>query len=57
MPNYRFEIQASAKVIIEAESAEAARMELVDDRSLYEEELMEDCYISDGDEVKCLKSL
>ena len=51
MPNYQFEIQAYAKVIIEAESAEAARMSLVDNRSLYEEEIMEDCYISDGDEV------
>ena len=57
MPNYQFEIQASANVIIEAESVEAARMALVEDRSLYEEELMEDCYISDGDDVKCMKLL
>lgn len=55
MPNYQFEIQASAKVIIESESAEAARMPLVENKQLYEEEIMEDCYISPGDEVKCQK--
>ena len=51
MPNYQFEIQSLAKVIIESESAEAARMTLVENRSMYEEEIMDDCYISDGEEV------
>ena len=47
--NYEFEIQAHTKIIIEANSAEEARMELVDNKELYEEELMQDCYISKGE--------
>lgn len=47
--NYEFEIQAHTKIIIEANSAEEARMALVNDKTLYEEELMQDCYISEGE--------
>ena len=52
MPEYKFEIHGSAEVEIEADNAEAARMVLIEDKSLYEEEIMRDCGISDGEEVK-----
>lgn len=52
MPEYMFEIQGHARVEIEADNAEAARMMLIEDQSLYEDELMRDCGISDGEEVK-----
>ena len=52
MPEYMFEIQGYARVEIEADNAEAARMMLIEDQSLYEEEIMRDCGISDGEEVK-----
>lgn len=51
MKNYQFEIQAFTKVTVEANNAEEARMMLIVDKSLYEEELIDDCYISDGEEV------
>lgn len=52
MPEYMFEIQGYARVEIEADNAEAARMMLIEDESLYEGKIMEDIYISDGEEVK-----
>lgn len=52
MKEYKFEIQGFAKVTIEADNAEAARMMLIDDETLYEGEIMENIYISDGEEVK-----
>ena len=52
MPEYKFEIQGYTKITVEADNAEAARMMLIEDESLYEEEIMSDCYISDGEEVK-----
>ena len=53
--DYEFEIQAHAKIIIEANSAEEARMALVNDKTLYEEEIMQDCYISEGELKPTLK--
>ena len=52
MPEYEFEIQGYTKITVEAGNAETARMMLIDDESLYEGEIMEDIYISDGEEVK-----
>lgn len=51
MPEYEFEIQGFTKIIVEADNAEAARMMLLEDDQLYETELVNDCYISDGEEV------
>ena len=51
MPEYQFEIQGYTKVTVEANSADDARMMLIEDPALYESELMDDCYISDGEEV------
>lgn len=52
MPEYEFEIQGFTKITVEANNAEAARMTLIEDKSLYEEEIMRDCGISDGEKVK-----
>ena len=52
MPEYEFEIQGFTKITVEADNAEAARMMLIEDESLYEGKIMEDIYISDGEEVK-----
>lgn len=52
MLEYMFEIQGYTKMTVEADNAEAARMMLIEDESLYEGEIMEDVYISDGEEVK-----
>ena len=47
--NYEFEIQAHTKITIEANNAEEAQMALVNNKELYEEEIMQDCYISEGE--------
>ena len=52
MPEYKFTVQGFAEVEIEADNAEAARMMLIEEESLYEGKIMEDIYISDGEEVK-----
>ena len=52
MPEYKFTVQGFAEVEIEADNAEAARMMLIEDESLYEGKIMEDIYISDGEVVK-----
>jgi len=52
MPEYKFEVQGYAKVTVEAANADEARMMLVEDESLYEGKIMEDIYISDGEEVE-----
>ncbi len=52
MTVYKFEIQGATEVTVEADSAEAARMMLIEDESLYEDKIMEDIYISDGEVVK-----
>lgn len=52
MTQYKFEIQGYAKVTIEADSADEARMMLIEDQELYEGKIMENIYISDGEEVK-----
>lgn len=55
MPEYKFTVQGFAEVTVEADNAEAARMMLIEDESLYEGKIMGDVYISDGEEVKCAK--
>lgn len=52
MPKYKFEIQAHAEITVEADTAEEARMKLIEDHELYEEMLIDDDhYISGGEEV------
>jgi len=52
MPEYKFELQGFAKVTVEAANADEARMMLVEDESLYEGKILDDIYISDGEEAK-----
>ena len=52
MPEYKFEIHGSTSVIIEGDTADEARMSLVNDQKIYSDVLLDDCYISDGEEVK-----
>jgi hypothetical protein len=52
MTLYEFEIQNTIKVKIRMESKEEARRILVEKLGLYEREMMQDCCISDGVEVK-----
>jgi hypothetical protein len=52
MKAYRFEVQAHCEVVVMAESKDEARMQLIDSDDLYYEELLEDPYVSDGDELK-----
>lgn len=51
MTQYKFEIHASADITVEADTQSEARMMLVDDSAMYEEELLQDVCISCGDEV------
>jgi hypothetical protein len=55
MPEYQFEIQGYTKITVEADNSEAARMMLIEDESLYENKLMDDCYISDGEMMELKK--
>lgn len=51
MPKYKFEIQSCIDVVVEADNAEAARLQIVDNIHDHEEEMVKDCYVSDGEEV------
>lgn len=54
MPKYKFEIQALEAVEIEADSAEEARLKVVDNLhdGNYDSQLRQNCYVSDGTEVE-----
>ena len=51
MTIYRFEINNCIDVEIESENQEDARMILVDNPSLFQDKMIEDCCISNGIEV------
>ena len=52
MKKFRFEIQNCIDVNIEAENAEDARMQIVENISDYAEQMVDgSCYVSDGVEV------
>lgn len=52
MKKFRFQIQNCIDVIVEAETVEEARMELVENTEDYADEMLgASCYISDGEEV------
>lgn len=51
MAKFEFEVQNCVRVVVDANDVEEARMMLVDDDSLYEAEIMRDCYISNGKPV------
>ena len=53
MKKFKFEIQNCIEIEVSAESKEDARMMLVEDQSLYEDEMCgQSCWISDGEEIK-----
>ncbi len=52
MSKYKFEIQSCIGVVVEADSAEEARMILVDNPSLYKDDMIKDQYISGGEKIK-----
>lgn len=50
---FRFEVQAyTDKIIVEADSKEEARMKLIESDDLYYEELLENAWISVGEEIR-----
>jgi len=51
MPRYKFKIQACISFEIEADDEIQARMALVDNPTLFQDKMIEDCNISDGEEV------
>ena len=51
MKTYRFEIQKCININIEADDEIEARMILIDNPSLFQDKMIEDCYISDGVEI------
>lgn len=51
MDKYMFEIQNCINIDVDANNAEEARKKLINNPSLYQDELIKDCYISDGRKV------
>lgn len=52
MPTHEFEVQKLIKIQVECDNKDAARMYLVDNIQGYAIDMVNDCYISDGEEVK-----
>ena len=52
MPDYEFEVQSLIKIRIRCDNKDDARMHLIDTIEDYAYEMMSDCYISDGEDVK-----
>ena len=48
---YRFEIQNCIKVDVKADNNEEARMDLINNLHKHADEMINDCVISDGEEV------
>jgi hypothetical protein len=52
MPTYIFEVQNLIKVSVVAENKRIAREDLTDNLSSFSNEMIQDCSISGGEEVK-----
>lgn len=52
MSEYEFEIQALIKVKMSGTDRDEARIKVIDNLEDYEHEMMKDCYVSDGRELK-----
>lgn len=52
MKTYKFEIQNLIEVQVEGDNPDDARMRLLYDLGNYADLMIEDCYVSDGTEVK-----
>lgn len=51
MKKYRFEMQNCINIEIEADNEIEARSEIIDHIDRYADQMIQDCYISDGAEV------
>ena len=51
MATFRFEVQNLIKPVIVAENKESARQYLIDNLADLEEAMINDCYVSEGEEV------
>lgn len=56
MKKFKFEVQSLINVEIEADNVDEARTELVMDKDMYASELVENCCISEGEEIKEVKN-
>ena len=52
MPTYEFEVQNLIEIRIECDNKDDARVHLVNNIQGYAIDMVNDCYISDGEEVK-----
>ena len=52
MARYMFEIQNCIKVTMEADTAEEARLMVIDSLYNYAEDMIDDCYVSDGKKIE-----
>ena len=50
MTKYKFEIQSHIIVVVEAEDANAAREDLIDNLASFADDMVKDPYISGGEE-------
>ena len=50
MTKYKFEIQACIGVVVEADNAEDARMQIVENLKSYADAMVKDPYVSEGQE-------
>ena len=52
MPKYKFLIQSSIGVVVEADNEIEARFDIMDNLDQYAHDMMEDPYVSEGEECK-----
>ena len=52
LKKFEFEIQNCIKVVINHHSRDEARIHLIDNLDAYADDMVYDCYVSDGEEIK-----
>ena len=52
MKKYRFQVQKCIDVEVEADNEVEARMDIIDHIDRYADQMVADCYVSDGVEIK-----
>jgi hypothetical protein len=52
MKGYRFQVQKCIDIEVIGISAEQARTDLIDNLASYADDMIRDCYVSDGEEIK-----
>lgn len=51
MPTYTFEIQNCIKTTVVAENKDDARQDLIDNLASFADDMIDDCVVSDGEQV------